>query len=525
MRSFLALLERIESAGEDGLASLIGSYLSEASRADASVAIFLLMGARLPRAVRSAVLADAVRERAAIPRWLFDASRSEVGDLAETIALVGSTGSAPPEPLARLFERVGSLTDLPLPERLDRVLAWLDRYDAATNRVIVWLAFGRRLARVPRTVIAAAVSRAYGLDARIVEHRLAQGFEPASSAFDDLVRAEAGSAAEALPYGFELARRFEELERRGSIDDWRFEPKLDGVRGQIVRRSAVVVWNRRREIVTDRFPSIVRAAQRLPSGTVLDGEIVVYAAGAPSYAALAARLGPTGPSAARVRREPASFVAFDVLEHRGEDVRGLPLEKRRAILDELLPLGPVSASEELRFSSWRETDAFRAACRARGIEGLVLKRRGSPYRSGRDGLDWWKWSADPHVLDAVLVYAERSARENARRYASYTFAVRGGDGLVPVGATGEGLSLAEIEELDDWIDAHVTERFGPVRRVEPELVFELVFTSFSSNRRKRSGVDLRRLAVSRWRRDKPASEIDTLEDVRALLATGEPIPS
>lgn len=525
MKPFVVLLERVASSAPDELAPLVGSYLAGASHADAGAALFLLLGGRLTRAVSPSLLAEAVRERTKVPDWLFEESRAEVGDLAETIALVGSSGSACREPLARLFDEVASLSALPESDRLDRVLGWLDRYDAGANRLLVALALARRIARVPRRAIASGLAASFGLDPRIVEHRLAQGASPSPEAFGAIVREGEDEDVEALPYGFELARRFEEFDARGRVSEWRFEPKLDGVRGQIVRRSTVGVWNRRFELVSSRFPAIARAAASLPSGTVLDGELVVFVDGVPSYAALDVRLAPSPPSAARLRREPASFVAFDVLEHRGEDVRDRSLEERRSILAGLLPLGPIVASEELRFSSWRDADELRRASRARGVEGLVLKRRGSPYRAGRDGLDWWKWPADPHAIDAVLVYAERKARSDERRYASYTFAVRGGDGLVPVGATGEGLSLSEIAELDAWIDEHTTERFGPVRAVEPELVFELVFTSLSSNRRKRSGVDLRRLRIARWRRDKPASEADSIGDVRGLLAHVEPVVS
>jgi DNA ligase-1 len=223
---------------------------------------------------------------------------------------------------------------------------------------------------------------------------------------------------------------------------------------------------------------------------------------------------------------PARLLAYDLLEDGGRDLRALPLADRRARLAARLaalpPDLPVGLSPALAFADWPALAAIRATARTAGAEGLMLKRLESPYHSGRRRGDWWKWKLDPYTVDAVMLYAQAGHGRRANLYTDFTFAVRDGDDLVPFTKAYSGLTDAEFAEITDWVRRHTLERFGPVRRVPPELVFELAFEGIQASPRHRSGIALRFPRMLRWRRDKPVAEIDTLDSLRALLAASLP---
>jgi DNA ligase-1 len=252
---------------------------------------------------------------------------------------------------------------------------------------------------------------------------------------------------------------------------------------------------------------------------VLDGEVLAVADGRPRpFADLQRRIG----RERRVREiaadVPVAFLAYDVLEDRGVDVRELPLRERRA---RLLPLAadPIVVSEELVEPSWQALGARRAESRERRVEGLMLKRWSSPYRPGRRRGDWWKWKIAPLTIDAVLIYAQPGSGRRASLFTDYTFGVWHQGELVPVAKAYSGLTDEEIDELDRWIRRHTTERFGPVSAVEPVHVFELGFERIAPSSRHRSGVAVRFPRMLRWRKDKKAADADTLETLTKMIET------
>ena len=209
-------------------------------------------------------------------------------------------------------------------------------------------------------------------------------------------------------------------------------------------------------------------------------------------------------------------MAYDVLEDRGADIRHRPLDERRHVLESrifALP-GVLRTSEIVTAPSWSDLAALRSTSRALGVEGLMLKRRSSPYRVGRRRGDWWKWKIDPYTIDAVLIYAQPGSGRRASLLTDYTFGVWHDGALVPIAKAYSGLSNEEIAELDKWIRRHTRERFGPVRHVEPVHVFELGFEGIAASTRHRSGIAVRFPRMLRWRTDKKAEDADTLEHVR-----------
>ncbi len=216
------------------------------------------------------------------------------------------------------------------------------------------------------------------------------------------------------------------------------------------------------------------------------------------------------------------MLAYDLLEADGHDLRMAPLAARRARLRALLgalPAGlPLALSPALAFDDWATLARLREGARDAAAEGLMLKRAAAPYHVGRKRGDWWKWKLDPFTVDAVMIYAQAGHGRRATLYTDFTFAVRDGEALVPFTKAYSGLSDAEFRRITDWVRSNTLERFGPVRRVPPELVFEIAFEGIQASPRHKSGIALRFPRMARWRHDKPVAEIDTLDHLRALLA-------
>jgi DNA ligase-1 len=283
----------------------------------------------------------------------------------------------------------------------------------------------------------------------------------------------------------------------------------------------VVLWSRGEDLLTDRFPEVAAVGAALPNGVVLDGEILAWRDEQPlPFAALQTRIGRKKLSARVLADAPAAFMAYDLLELESVDIRASSLIERRAKLDALAarlqPGIALRISPIFEFSSWDDVALLRRTARERRVEGLMLKRRTSPYGVGRPKGDWWKWKVDPLTIDAVLIYAQPGHGRRASLHTDYTFGVWDADELVPVAKAYSGLTDAEIREVDAFVRRNTIERHGPVRIVRPELVFELHFEAIQPSTRHRSGLAVRFPRMNRWRRDKQPADADTLETLRAL---------
>ncbi len=305
------------------------------------------------------------------------------------------------------------------------------------------------------------------------------------------------------------------------MGEWLVEWKWDGIRAQIMRREHEIhVWSRGEELVSERFPELLQRAAALPAGVVLDGEILAWRDGrVQPFGDLQQRIGRKKLSERVLRETPVQFLAYDLLELDGRDIRGAAMHERRKRLETLiercgrsLELSPLIAAAD-----WDELRSLRSTSRERFVEGMMLKRIDSPYAAGRQRGIWWKWKIEPYTFDGVLIYAQPGRGRRANLLTDYTFAVRKGEQLVPVAKAYSGLSDEEILRVDRWIRQNTLERFGPVRAVRPELVFEIAFEGVSESTRHKSGVAVRFPRIARWRQDKPAAEANTLEDLRGLL--------
>lgn len=546
-------------------------YFDEAPAHDAAWAVYFLAGGKPRQVVKTGSLVGLACQVAHIEYWLFDECYQSVGDLAETIALVLPREGEPSDVgLAEWVEqRLLPLRGMPEAEVAARVAGYWRELDTQGRFLLVKLVGGGFRVGVSKLLVQRALAAHAGIDAKRIAQRM-MGYTdgktlPSPERYRSLLAAIDDVAGEprdeGQPYPFFLAHQLDappELfaARLGPVGAWMVEWKYDGIRGQVVKRGGKVwLWSRGEELVTDRFPEIVALAQGLPDGTVLDGEILVWKEEAdPDTGELVGRPAPFSLLQQRIGRKnltkkvlaeaPASFMAYDLLEHDGQDVRALTQRERRARLEALLAGTALRLSPVERDASWLEFARKRQQSRERGVEGFMLKRLDAAYGTGRtkaEGL-WWKWKIDPMTIDCVLVYAQAGHGRRASVYTDYTFAVwnrppadraeadavleaiarkeppaPGALQLVAFAKAYSGLTDEEFRQVDAVIRKNTIEKFGPVRSVKPSLVFELGFEGINRSSRHKSGIAVRFPRMLRIRHDKPLHEANSLEDLEILL--------
>jgi DNA ligase-1 len=572
MKRFSRLFSELDSTtSTNEKVEALARYFDQAPPHDAAWAVYFLAGGKPRQVVKTASLVVLACELAAIEPWLFDECYQAVGDLAETIALMLPRGEeASDTGLAEWVEqRLLPLRGLPDEEVARRVAGYWAELDAQGRFLLVKLVGGGFRVGVSKLLVQRALAAHSGVDAKRVAQRM-MGYTdgkvpPSPERYQALVaQVEEGvsdTRDAGQPYPFFLAHQLDlppELfsARLGPVTDWMVEWKYDGIRGQVVKRAGKVwIWSRGEELVTERFPEIEALAQALPDGTVIDGEILVWkeaadpqdeqAPGRPAaFSLLQQRIGRKNLTKKVLTEAPVSFMAYDLLEQVGEDVRAVSQRERRKRLEALLAgsgflLSPVEVA-----GSWLEFARRREESRERGVEGFMLKRMDAAYGTGRtkaEGL-WWKWKIAPMTIDCVLVYAQAGHGRRSSVYTDYTFAVwnRPPEGkeeadavleaiarkeparpealqLVPFAKAYSGLTDEEFRQVDAIIRKNTIEKFGPVRSVKPSLVFELGFEGINRSGRHKSGIAVRFPRMLRIRHDKPLHEANSLEDLELLL--------
>jgi DNA ligase-1 len=526
MRRFaelFAALDRTTSTNEKVAA--MARYFSSASPSDAAWAVFFLTGRRLKRLLPWAAIGEWTMHETGLEEWMLQECWSAVGDGAETATLILDqlpTTPAADVPLAAWLEgRVLTLRQMDDETQRREVMAWLRELDRDQRLVLLKILSGELRLGVSQTLVVRALAQTASLPTATIAARLMGEWPTTGEWFASLMSPATTNTDLSRPYPFYLAAPLpDDPATLGDVREWLVEWKWDGIRAQLVRRAGEVhLWSRGEELITHRFPEIVAAASHLPDGTVLDGEVLAFRDDRPlPFAALQQRIGRQKQVHQMAREVPVVFMTYDVIEFGGRDVRQDPLSVRRRVLEQLLTAGGVlRISPAVTADSWPTLADLRATSRERNVEGLMLKRLDSTYGVGRKRGDWWKWKIDPHTIDAVLIYAQPGSGKRASLLTDYTFGVWQNGELVPIAKAYSGLSNEEIAELDRWIRRHTRERFGPVRHVEPVQVFELGFEGLARSSRHRSGIAVRFPRMLRWRKDKPASEADTLDTLRSLL--------
>ena len=564
MQAFADLYEALDAstATSDKVAAMV-RYFERTGADDAAWAVYFLAGGKPRQLVPTAVLRATACRLAAVDGWLFDECYQAVGDLAETIALILPPGGASEDLglAAWVQERLLPLRGLAPQEQSQRLAEYWGGLDAAGRFLLVKLIGGGLRVGVSKLLVQRALAEHTGLDAKLLAQRLVGWTDakatPSAARWHELVaEAGTGSGPAGQPYPFFLAHALQaEPQTLGAVADWLVEWKYDGIRAQVVKRAGLVwVWSRGEELVTERFPEVVAVASALPDGTVLDGELLVWLPGSEipaPFKMLQQRIGRKTVGKKLLADAPVCFVAYDLLEQGGQDLRECPQAQRRQQLQAVQGLLAGSAlrlSPELLADDWGAYAALREQSRQRGVEGFMLKQMDSRYGSGRTRSDgtWWKWKVEPFAVDAVLIYAQAGHGRRASVYTDYTFAVwshppasaaeaqavvdaiarreaaprldTGALQLLPFAKAYSGLSDEEFTAVDRVVRATTLEKFGPVRSVRPTLVFEIGFEGIGASPRHKSGVAVRFPRMLRLRPDKALHEADTLQTLQDLIA-------
>lgn len=527
MREFAALYDAIDAttATNEKVAALV-AFFGSAPVADAAWAAAFLLGRRPKRLVKAPDLRAWAAEAAGVPMWLFEECYAQAGDLAEAITLLVPESNARDDASLAWWveERLLPLGQTaPDAQRASLLDAW-GRLGGTGRFVFNKLITGAFRVGVSDGLVVRALAQMSGVPADTIAHRLMGQWEPSAAWFTQLVQTETTDADWSRPYPFFLAYPLEAPpESLGDVRAWQIEWKWDGIRCQLIRRRGrTFLWSRGEELLAGRFPEVEACAAWLPDGTVLDGELLAWRDGQPlPFTELQKRINRKTVGKKLLADVPCHLMVYDCLEVGGADVRALTMQERRAhaaAVVRALPSGAtIGLSPIVDVNAWDAVAAARTDARAQQSEGLMLKRLASPYGVGRKVGDWWKWKVNPLTVDAVLVYAQAGHGRRAGLFTDYTFAIWDGDALVPFAKAYSGLTDAEIREVDRFVKANTLEKFGPVRTVRPELVFELAFEGIQRSTRHKSGLAVRFPRIARWRPDKPAAEADTIETVRALL--------
>nr|WP_068890486.1 ATP-dependent DNA ligase [Pedobacter panaciterrae] len=526
MKRFAELIQQLETSNKtnDKIAALV-DYFNEADDLDKPYVIAMFTGKRPKRPVSTALIKLWAIELCGLPEWLFTESYHNVGDLSETIALI----LPPPVQVSnrKLHEWIKDLALLNGQDDSYKKAFIVNAWNSLETRerfIFNKLISGNFRIGVSNKMLVNALAKQSTTESSKIMHSIMGKWEPSAITYTDLIAGVHVNTDNSWPYPFCLAYALEsEPASLGEPKEWQAEWKWDGIRGQIIKRNGeLFIWSRGEELVTDQFPELHFMANELPDGTVLDGEILSVKEGkVQAFSILQQRLNRKTINKSQLNDAPIGFYTYDLLEHNGRDLREEPLATRRKLLEQtiqqLQTRDIVTLSPIVTFSDWTSLATLREGSRELNSEGIMLKKLDSLYHSGRKRGDWWKWKINPYTVDTVMIYAQKGSGRRANFYTDYTFAVRDGDKLITVAKAYSGLTDAEIKEVDNFVKKNAVEKFGPVRTVKPELVFEIAFEGIAESKRHKAGLALRFPRIARWRKDKKADEINTLDDLRQLL--------
>ena len=504
---------------------LLAGFFENANNSDKLWCIALFSGRRPKRLISTGYLREWACEVTKLPTWLVEDTYSVIGDLAETISLLTPEKNQFSEKsLTAWISELRQLEKQSIEEKRHFVLnAWstLNRKECFVfNKLITG---GFRLG-VSQKLTLKALSKITSIDEFELSLRLMGNWHPDTISWNNLIINDERKSDISRPYPFSLAYGLDkDTLDLGKRSDWIAEWKWDGIRGQIIkRRKELFIWSRGEENLTERFPELEALLEFIPDGSVLDGEIVAWNGEQPlDFNILQKRIGRKRVPKSLMEAAPVILIAYDLLEFEGMDIRNQNLELRRSKLAKLINLIPnklpIKLSAEIVSKTWKDLASIRETSRSQRAEGIMLKNKNSEYYSGRKRGDWWKWKLDPLTIDGVLIYAQAGHGRRANLYTDYTFAIWDSNQLVPFTKAYSGLKDEEFRQITSWVKKNTIQKFGPVRQVPPELVFEIAFEGIHESTRHKSGVALRFPRMLRWRHDKLPKDANKLEDLKAFL--------
>ncbi len=526
MKLFAELLSNLDQTNKtNDRIAILKEYFSKAPDKDKLWTIYLLSGRKIKRQVNHTQLRTWAMEASGLPQWLFEESYHSVGDLSETIALLlPKPHNTSDNTLSDWINKIQTISKEPELDRKQFILSAWNAFNAAEKFAFNKLITGAFRIGVSEKMVINALAELSGIKSNILSHRLAGNWLPDDLTFQALIFEDRIHTNISQPYPFYLAYPIEgDVTLLGEEKDWQAEWKWDGIRGQlIIRKNEIFIWSRGEDLVTEKFPELHKLKDYLPDGIVLDGEIICFENGHPlPFAVLQTRIGRKNITAKILKEAPIAFIIYDILEYNFQDIREKSLTERRNILQRLNIIYPMVLSPEIIYETWQSLRDKRNFSRENFSEGIMLKRKNSSYQVGRKKGDWWKWKVEPFSIDAVMVYAQKGSGRRADLYTDYTFAVWDTSlqekKLVIFAKAYSGLTDKEIREVDNFVKRNTLEKFGPVRTVTPQLVFEIGFEGIALSSRHKSGVALRFPRILRWRKDKIIEDANTLEDLKLLL--------
>ena len=521
MRAFAALLESILlTPSRNQKLALMVQYFKETPDPDRGYALSILTNELSFNQVKPAFLKKIVLDK--VDPVLFDMSYDYVGDLAETIALLWPEENN--DELPPLFHIVHEMDTLKPSEIQNKVMGYLSSGTATERWALIKMVTGNLRVGVSARLAKTALAEMGQKDIDDIEH-LWHGL---STPYLDMFAWLDGKAEAPKIESFQT---FHPMMLSNPIDeekdfikmepsDFQAEWKWDGIRIQLaIDGESKKLYSRTGDDISNSFPDLTDS---LKGQGVLDGELLVgNDFSAASFNALQQRLNRKTVSAKMMTDYPAFIRVYDILFDGEEDVRALPLSERRGRLESWVEKNANSKldiSPIIDFASWEQLGQTRIqGAEDLDHEGIMIKRKDSVYVAGRPKGAWYKWKRNPCRVDAVLMYAQRGHGKRSSFYSDYTFGVWDKDMIVPVGKAYFGFTDLELVQLDKWVRNHTTERYGPVRQVEHEMVFEVAFDSIHESARHKSGVAMRFPRINRIRWDKPAKEADTIENLRKLI--------
>tara|TARA_Y100001934_G_scaffold128227_2_gene155724 strand:- start:76526 stop:78106 length:1581 start_codon:yes stop_codon:yes gene_type:complete len=525
MRAFADLLDNlIHTPQRNGKLRLLTNYFDAVSNPDRGWALAVLTGEFVLPGAKASMVRELVAKK--VDPTLFEFSYEYVGDLAETVSLLWPDTNQNTQNicLSLIIKKLQNTSRRDFPALVSETL---DHLTIPERFAFLKLIMGGLRVGVSARLSKVALAEYGGKPVSEIEE-LWYGLKPPYGDLFDWLEGKAPipQIDQSLVFRPMMLANpirqedFVKLKPSDFISEW----KWDGIRALLVADgSDCRLYSRTGDNIGRAFPDILNSASFIG---VLDGELLVARDGiAAPFAELQKRLGRKTTTKKLLTEHPAHFRVYDILFDEDEDLRAQPLEARRKKLEtwtDKQTASNIDLSPLVLFKSWQELSEIRDGTRGAGIEGLMLKRRDSPYIAGRPKGPWFKWKRDPLVADCVLMYAQRGHGKRSSYYSDYTFGCwraskEGEDELVPVGKAYSGFTNEELVELDRWVRAHATDRFGPVRAVERGLVFEVAFDAIQSSKRHKSGLAMRFPRIHRIRWDKTPNDADRVETLETLV--------
>ena len=518
---------------------ILTKYFSANTSLENASTIFLLLGKSNRRYISGKKLRLFFSELYELPLWLIDICYGKVGDSAEVIYLLLKD---------QVKNKNKKLNEITIEKLIKEILPKLNKLEDDKKKSFlkdIWknipqsnylvlnkIMTGTFRVGVSRGLITKSISKFASIDEPIITHRLMGDFTPTLENYEFLInKIYKLEELNSKPYPFQLAKSFNKDIKDYPINEYNFEWKWDGIRSQVIKRfGKISIWTRGEELVNNSFPEIADMVCKIEDDFVLDGEILVWdeSRNMPNhFSSLQKRLGRKKPSHKIKTELPVSFIAYDILELNSKDLRKNSQEKRRQLLDNYYSTWRENNIENFSkiikltklhyLNDWNEVEKIKNLSRYNRTEGLVIKKRSSKYISGRKEGYWWKYKVDPMQLDAVLIYAKGGSGKRAGLYTDYSFALWDNDKLVKFTSAYSGLSNKEIKELDKWIRNNTIERFGPVRSVKPEMIFEISFENIQLSKRHKAGIAVRFPRITKWRKDKFIQDADHIKNAFELM--------